>query len=71
LAIDTRDKRASLLAQRFLWKCVFPNPDPVINGGDRIQLLGLYRGFWDAAFRGEVIELTVQLRQDVSLAVER
>jgi hypothetical protein len=59
------------MAEGLLWNCVFPNPDGYIGPGDRLQLLGLYRGFLDLPDAGEVVSLTLQLHRTVSLTVER
>ena len=45
MAIDTRDKRASCLGFCSPAVRVLPNPDGLaFDGGDRLQIVGLYRG---------------------------
>ena len=43
MAVDTRNKRASVLGD------VLPAPNSGVNAGDRAQVLGLYRGVTVAA----------------------
>lgn len=42
MAVDTRDKRFSMLGLAGGW--IFPNADGAIDAGDRSQFLRLYRG---------------------------
>lgn len=44
MALDTADKRASALACGLDARAVRPIPDGSLNGGDRQQVSGLYRG---------------------------
>lgn len=45
MAIDTRDKRSSVLMVALEFGRVFPNPDgDLTTGGDRLHLSYLYRG---------------------------
>lgn len=49
MAIDTRDKRASALGRGLRFLAIFPAPDGTIDAGDRLQIVGLYRGIAAAA----------------------
>lgn len=44
MAIDTADKRASVIGQGIISLRIFPTPDSGINKGDRRQLSAWYRG---------------------------
>ncbi|HXH12339.1 MAG TPA: hypothetical protein VNP04_21545 [Alphaproteobacteria bacterium] len=44
MAIDTRDKRASILGLDLEARRVYPNPDGAIAGDDRQHIAGKYRG---------------------------
>jgi hypothetical protein len=43
MAIDTADKRASIMGQCLPWLTVFPGPDGTIDDLDRIQAGDVYR----------------------------
>ncbi|MCG8694678.1 MAG: hypothetical protein MI806_26015 [Minwuiales bacterium] len=44
MAVDTRDKRASIIGMQMPWAPVPPLPDGAIGAADRLQLAGLYAG---------------------------
>lgn len=41
---DTEDKRRSAFAHGLPWMVVYPEPDGTLNEGDRVHILGFYRG---------------------------
>lgn len=52
MAIDTRNKRASVIGYKLPWRGPLPLPDGEIDPGDRRHLVGEYRGFADAGAPG-------------------
>lgn len=45
MSLDTRDKRASVVALGLPWLLVAPTPDSAVSGAeDRRHVAGLYRG---------------------------
>jgi len=52
MAIDTRNRRASVIGLDLLALRVLPSPDGTIDAGDRAQLAGKYRGTFEAAAGG-------------------
>lgn len=62
MAIDTRDKRASVVSFSRPSGLVMPNPDGGLDQGDRQQTAFTYRGIAAAAPGGTTI--TAQLRQN-------
>lgn len=58
MAVDTRNRRMSLIGLGSPIPSVLPNPDGTIGAADRIQLLWLYPAY----ALGEVIRLTLPIR---------
>jgi hypothetical protein len=54
MAVDTRDKRFSMLGFANPFRLVLPNPDGTIDQADRQQFAYLYRGFYDGGGGGPV-----------------
>lgn len=44
MAIDSRDKRASVIGHGLASLTVWPNPDGTLNAADRLHMAWLYRG---------------------------
>jgi hypothetical protein len=49
VAIDTRNRRASILGLKLPFGRVLPNPDGLIDAQDRGQLVGEYSGSFDTS----------------------
>lgn len=43
MAVDTRDKRASVLGVGCTWRVVLPSPNGSVDAGDRKQVATCYR----------------------------
>lgn len=69
MAIDTRDKRASVIGFSRPSGMTLPNPDGGLNQGDRQQVAYSYRGIAAAAPGGATI--AAQLRQNFQMIFSR
>lgn len=47
MALDTANRRLSMISLDLSWGRVLPLPDGSVNDGDRVQGVGKYRGFYD------------------------
>ena len=47
MAVDTANKRFSIVHFGCPWRGILPIPDGSLDAGDRIELEYLYRGFFD------------------------
>jgi hypothetical protein len=45
MAIDTLQRRASVIGFDAVFRCVLPSPNTAVTGWDRCQLVGKYIGF--------------------------
>ena len=63
MAVDTRDKRMSIMSIGLPWRGVFPLADGSIGAGDRQIFLYLYSGIIDSPLGGVVTEWLIRARR--------